>query len=57
MAEYVAEDQMLEEWGGTDGWQYAWVPEGCKGEPASVLILISPVSDCLRQSLLVDSST
>lgn len=27
MNEYVAEDQMLEDWGGTDDWQYAWLPE------------------------------
>ena len=31
MAEYVAEDQMLEDWGGTDAWQYAWVPESSEG--------------------------
>ena len=32
MAEFVPEDQMLAEWGGTDAWQYAWVPERCQGK-------------------------
>ena len=27
MGEYVSEDNRLEEWGGTDTWQYAWQPE------------------------------
>ena len=32
MSEYVSEDQMLEEWGGTDAWQYAWLPESSEGK-------------------------
>ena len=32
MNEYVAEDQMLEDWGGTDDWQYAWLPESVEGK-------------------------
>ena len=35
MNEYVAEDQMLEDWGGTDDWQYAWLPESGEGENLS----------------------
>ena len=27
MNEFVSEENMLEEWGGTDTWQYTWVPE------------------------------
>ena len=32
MTEYVAEDQMLEDWGGTDDWQYAWLSESSEGK-------------------------
>ena len=27
MTDYVAEDNMLEDWGGSDTWQYVWQPE------------------------------
>ena len=32
MSEYVPEDQMLEDWGGTDPWQYSWLPENSEGK-------------------------
>ena len=32
MSEYVTEDQMLEDWGGSDGWQYSWLPENSEGK-------------------------
>ena len=28
MHEYVSDENRLEEWGGTDPWQYVWEPEG-----------------------------
>ena len=60
MAEYVAEDQMLEDWGGTDGWQYAWLPESSEGknQPHSTASsqLVAPVCDA-AQSLEMDSSS
>ena len=34
MNEYVSDENRLEEWGGTDPWQYVWEPEahGPEGE-------------------------
>ena len=52
MAEYVAEDQMLEDWGGTDSWQYAWLPDYSvgKNQPQSSASsqLVPPVCDAAQ---------
>ena len=32
MNEYVNDENRLEEWGGTDTWQYSWVPESATTE-------------------------
>ena len=31
MNEYVNDENRLEEWGGSDPWQYVWEPEACQG--------------------------
>ena len=31
MNEYVNDENRLEEWGGSDPWQYVWEPEACLG--------------------------
>ena len=41
MNEYVTDDNRLEEWGGTDTWQYSWIPENSgkegRNQPQSIL--------------------
>ena len=32
MNDFVSDDQRLEEWGGTDNWQYVWQPEETEGK-------------------------
>ena len=57
MNEYVSDDQRLEEWGGTDTWQYVWEPEEAEGKhrPRSSLSWsLTAGNDSAAQSLAME---